>query len=186
VLPRPFHRGEWVLARALVLSVCALALVVGIVGIATLVVGGVHGFADIRDPQFDVVHRLRGQMVREVALAAALVLPALVAAALFGLLCSVLMDNAGIAVAVATVVYLVLDAAVGIAFLRPGPYQGLPVFFSCYLSWPLDALDQFSRGIYTYKWKSFDVFLNVTVPAVYASALTTATWLWFRRKDVLV
>ncbi len=186
VLPKPIRRGEWVLAKALCLSLATVLLLALIVAVAGAVVAALHGFQEIRDKTFqEVVHRARDAMFRDVGLAVALLLPPLMAAALFGFLCSTLVDNAGIAVAVAVVVYLVIHAAVQVGFHHPGPYNGLPVFFSSFLGWPIDAIDQFSRGIYTYRWKPHHLALNVAVPFGYWLAQLVAAWLWFRRKDVL-
>ncbi len=187
ILPKPIHRGEWVLAKALCLCLAAALVLAVVAGVGAGAVQLLHGFAEIRDATFtDHVHRTREAMVQDFAIGVGLVLLPLVAAALFGFVVSTVIENSGVAVAVATVLYLVLTAAVSVGLHQAGPYHGVPAVFTSFLTWPIDAIDQFSRGVYTYKWKRPDILLSLVVPAAYAAAFATGAWVWFRRKDVLV
>ncbi|MBI5368278.1 MAG: ABC transporter permease [Planctomycetes bacterium] len=207
LLTRPIHRGELYLAKACALLLVAGLLQAAIVGGGAALVGVARGYGDVVDPQYHkYVYFTNAEMMRYSLQAAALGLLSLMAVALLGLAVSTLVENAGVAVALAILLYVPLGMVPELARLsgiwidmrlhagRTADLLGVLArtlglwVLNPHVEYPFEALQQLGEGIANarsrLRWEN--VRWEILVPATYMVVTSAVGVLHFRRKDVLV
>jgi len=159
ILIAPVRRSELVLAKAITVIILALFFTLLIETISFGLSWMVYGFRDITDPTFpEIIHLARSEMLIYVLYTFLHILLPLVAIGLMGLFISTLMENAGIAVAVSIILYLVLDSFVANLFEEASSF-----LFNPYWNYYLDTLRNMSEGALQEIWrfKAINLFLGV-------------------------
>ncbi len=198
-LIRPYHRSEWILAKALTLIILVLATMVLVELSGLFVVWQAYGFTDVADPVIkNYVHLEKAVMLRYLVYSFVLVILPLISIALLGLFISTLLEHVGSAVALAILLYLALD------YLVLGLFDNLaPYCFTYYLDWYLVTCQDLSQGILgeISKFQAIDGILgletagetdiiplikSIAVPIGYSLIFGIASLVVFKRRDILV
>jgi ABC-type transport system involved in multi-copper enzyme maturation permease subunit len=159
ILIAPVRRSDLILAKVLTVIISALILTLLIEFISFFLAWVIYGFAPVTDPTFsEMVHLSKKDMFIYMAYAFLHIVLPLIAIGLMGLLISTLVENAGIAVAVSIVLYLVFD------FLIIELFENLSSYlFNYYLNYYLAALKNISEGVMQEVWKfrALDLFFRI-------------------------
>ena len=206
VLGRPFRRSEFFLAKGLTLVLIAL-LIAGLIQVISLGLAGyLYGFTDIMDPTYPDYepYALKAEMFRYTFYSVVMFLIPLISVAFLGLFISTLIENTGVAVAVAILLYLPLDYLVIGLFDQLAPYifnNYLDYYFVTFQdmtgtileeSWRFKIIDDFLGVGQTGEEAVFDsgkklaVLGSLLVPFIYIILFSFISLFIFKKKDVLV
>ncbi|MEK7448300.1 MAG: ABC transporter permease subunit [Planctomycetota bacterium] len=205
VLIRPFRRSELFLAKGLTLIIIAVLIAMIIQAVSFGLSGYFYGFRDILDPDFPDYqpYALKGEMFRYAFYSFVMFLLPFISAGFLGLLISTLVENTGVAVALAILLYLPLD------YLMLGLFENMaPYLFNNYLeyywstfqditqriledSWKFKIIDDFMGGEPASRYASgsaqkLEVLKSVMVPLIYIVFFNVVGLFIFKKKDVLV
>jgi len=149
ILIAPFSRTELILAKALTIIILALFFAVLIESISLVLARILYGFADITDPTFpEIVHLPKSNMYTYLLYTFIQIVLPLVAIGLMGLFISSITENAGIAVSVSIMAYLVLDTFIESLFESASSF-----LFSHYLNYYLATCRNITEGVLDEIWK---------------------------------
>jgi ABC-type transport system involved in multi-copper enzyme maturation permease subunit len=145
----PFRRSEFVIAKIITLFILSVLFTFIIELLSIGLAFSVYGFSDIKDPTFvELIHLSSSEILLYTAYSFIHIIVPLITVGLMGLFISVLVDNAGIAVGVSIIIYLILDTFIA------GLYENLSSFlFTPYLTYYLEPIKNITDGILEEIWK---------------------------------
>jgi ABC-type transport system involved in multi-copper enzyme maturation permease subunit len=149
ILVAPIKRSELFMAKAMTIIILAIMFTIIIESISFISSWVIYGFADITDPTFpEIVHLSKLEMLRYVVYAFIHIVLPVITIGLMGLFISTLIENAGIAVAIAIIAYLIFDIFI------IGMFENVSSFlFNYYLNYYLATLKDISEGVLQEIWK---------------------------------
>ncbi|MFH1232045.1 MAG: ABC transporter permease [Planctomycetota bacterium] len=149
ILIAPIKRSELLMAKAITIIILAILFAFLIETTSFISSWAVYGFADIADPTFpDIIHLAESDMLLYIVYTFIHIILPLITIGLMGLFISTLIENAGIAVAISIIVYLIIDTFI------VGLFENLSTFlFNYYLNYYLCTLKDISEGVLQEIWK---------------------------------
>ncbi|MFH0889190.1 MAG: ABC transporter permease [Planctomycetota bacterium] len=149
ILVAPIRRSELIIAKVITVIILALLFTLLIESISFISSWTIYGFADITDPTFpDIIHLSKSAMLLYIAYTFIHIILPLITIGLMGLFVSTFIENAGIAVAISIIVYLIMDTFI------VGLFENLSTYlFNYYLNYYLATLKDISEGVLQEIWK---------------------------------
>jgi len=208
VLTRPIRRSELFLAKALTLIIIAIIIILLIEILSFAISYLAYGLSHVTDATYPDTPFPQGAkvlMIRYTLYSFIMVAFPLIAIIFFGLFISSFVENVGIAIALAILIYLSFDYIIIGLFDKVAPY-----LFSYYHAFYLDRLYDLSGAIADSNWafKVIDewiglgkgeiktsalypewqlmVIKSIIVPIGYIIVFTIPSLIILRRKDILV
>ena len=207
ILTRPIKRSELFFAKAIMLIMVAVFIVITIEVISLTLSYAAYGLNNVTYsayPDTPFPEGARYLMIRYSLYSFVLIIFPLVAVIFFGLLISTLVENAGFAIALAILIYLSFDYVIIGLFDKQAPY-----FFSYYNNFYWDKLNDLSNTISNsawafnvldelfwigngdiktsslyYEWR-FTVLRSIFVPICYVIVFSIPALFVLKRKDIL-
>ncbi|MBI4835477.1 MAG: ABC transporter permease subunit [Planctomycetes bacterium] len=186
MLIRPVRRSEFFISKAFALIIVAMMIVLLIELLSFVLVDIVYGFSKVTNPTYGDVPFEQGElalMVRYTIYTFLLVILPFITTIFLGLLISTLVENVGVAIAAAILIYLIMDYFIISIFDNAGTY-----FFSYYDVFYLDQLSSLAKAYSGDSWafSVLDQLLGFGTGEIKNSSLYLEKWLPMVAKSALV
>jgi len=206
ILIRPFRRSELLIAKTLTLIMVVIIIMALVELLSLTLVDSFYGLGPVVDPDFVYKPYVTKQVMSRYALYSfVLVLLPLIAVISFGLFLSTLIENTGLVVALALLIYLILDYFVIELFPEVAPYL-FPYYNNLYFKtlsnisfyqdlteiWRFRVIDGWLGLIkeeserITDPVRQWVIIKSIIIPLGYSILFFISSLIIFRKKDILV